>query len=167
MSTRCRVFSTVCCFSFFLIFLWHGVTISFSHFPFSASFSFHRFQHTCNYPTVSLPFSHVSHRGQSLGFLSSSNTAVLHHDCNSSSACNSRPNVSQVIRPLPHPVEGKPPGHTLAHSLHVQSCAACLVIVTVTHMALAAHIRDHETGLDALGRPGFGVTARWIRQILI
>lgn len=118
------LFFCLCFFFSLLIFLWHGVTLSSSHFPFSASFSLHRFQHTRNYLTVSLPFSHVCHRGQSLGFLSSSNTAVLHRDCNSSSACNLRPSVSQVIRPPPHSAEGEPPGHTLAYSLHVQSCAA-------------------------------------------
>lgn len=79
--------------------------VPFSLLTFSPSFSPH-INIPSQIPTHTLLpncLSHVCHGGQSLAFLSSSNTAVHHHDCNSSSACNSRPDITQVIQlPLHH-----------------------------------------------------------------
>lgn len=129
--------------------------------------SLHRFQHTHNYLTVSL--SHVCHWGHSLALLSCSNTAVHHHDCNSSSACNSRPSVTQVIQLPFHHDNGTMVHHQVTRSdmSHMQSCATGLVTAAITLSGLATHITDHWTGWDVVQRPGSGVTVRWIRQILI
>lgn len=141
--TVCRIFS-----SFPSLFFYHFSPLShclslalLSH-PLSPPIppTLHRFQHTRNYPTVSLPPSHVCHWGQSLGFLSSSNTAALHHDCNSSSACNSRPGVSRVIRAAGSPWQRDGGNHMLGHMLHIQSCAAGLMIGAIAHWGMATHI---------------------------
>lgn len=95
------------CESFLLTLILYHVTLSFSHLTFSPSFlpythNTHIHTHTQLPNCLSPSLSHVCHWGHSLGFLSSSNTAALHHDCNSSSACNSKPRVTRVIRLPPH-----------------------------------------------------------------
>lgn len=101
--------------------------------------------HTHNYPTVSLPLSRVCRWGQSLGFLSSSYAAVLHHDCNSSSVCNPRPGATRVIRP--------PPRHDNSARSHAQAHVTRSVMCCGTRdgsdPTLGTGFTDHQTGRNA------------------
>lgn len=142
----CRIFPPPLCFSLIspLRSLSSSVTLFSAHLAFPPP-SLHRFKRTHNYPTVSLPLSRVCRWGQSLGFLSSSNTAVLHHDCNSSSVCNPRPAATQVIRP--------PPRHDNSARSHAQAHVTRSVICCGTRdgsdPTLGTGFTDHQTGRNA------------------
>lgn len=137
-------------FSVSFIFPQHCVTLSFSHPTFSPS-SFppqHSLFKESSTRTqlpkcLSLSFSVMSATEVRVWiFLSSSNTAVLHRYCNSSSACNSRPpSIRQVICPPPHRDEETMLNLPVTYS-HIHYMFS-LVIMATACLAPARHTTDH------------------------
>lgn len=139
---------------FFLLFVYH-FSLSSSSFPNTALHSFSlipRSQppplphstvssaHAHNYPSVSLSLSLscLPLRSES-GFLS---VLEQHRDCNSSTACNSRPpSIRQVIWPLPRRDEETMLNLPVTHS-HIHYMFS-LVITATACLAPARHTTDH------------------------